>query len=193
MLYLASQSRYKRALIERLGVSFESLDVDVDESRLVDEAPVALARRLALKKAKAGADMVDDGWVLGADQVIALDREVFSKPGDAARAVDQLERLSGRTHLLVSAVAIVGPRSETAVVECRYQMEMRDLSRDELESYVDFDDPIDCAGSYKIESRGIRLFKSMKGDDYTAIVGLPLTRVVDLLERARLVGEESFL
>lgn len=193
MLYLASQSRYKRALIERLGVSFESLDVDVDESRLVDEAPVSLARRLALKKAKAGADMVDDGWVLGADQVIALDREVFSKPGDAARAVDQLERLSGRTHLLVSAVAIVGPRSETAVVECRYQMEMRDLSRDELESYVDFDDPIDCAGSYKIESRGIRLFKSMKGDDYTAIVGLPLTRVVDLLERARLVGEESFL
>lgn len=192
MLYLASQSPYKRSLLERLGVPFESLDVSVDESRLPGEAPVEMARRLAVNKAKAGS-RASGGWTLGADQVIALGRDIFGKPGSAERAVEQLRTLSGQTHLLVSAVAIVGPEGEIAVEDCRYQMEMRELSSDVLESYVAFDSPLGCAGAYKIESRGIRLFSAMRGDDYTAIVGLPLTRVVNLLERASYLAEESFL
>ncbi len=190
-LFLASQSRYKRELMERLGVPFESLDVEVDESRLADEAPIELARRLALRKAKAGAQ-ASGGWALGADQVIALERRVFHKPGTAERAVDQLMELSGKTHLLISAVAVVGPDGTQAVDDSRYAMEMRTISREVAEAYVALDSPLDCAGSYKIESAGIRLFRRMHGDDYTAIVGLPLTRVVDLLDRVQLLTGEPF-
>jgi septum formation protein len=192
MLYLASQSSYKRALLERLGVPFESLDVSVDESPLASEVPVELARRLALKKAKAGAEQ-SGSWTLGADQVIALGPTVFHKPGTAERAVDQLMALSGETHLLVSAVAVAHPDGTVAIEDSQYHMEMREFSREQAQAYVERDSPLDCAGAYKIEEAGIRLFRRMRGDDYTAIVGLPLTRVVNLLERIELLTGRSML
>lgn len=175
-LILASGSTYKRSLLARLGLDFDSRDVDVDEARLDGEAPEEMASRLALAKARA---VESEGWVIGADQVIALGDEIFSKPGTVERAVDQLERLQGQVHRLITAVSVVGETTETRALI--YEMHMRTFSRAALEAYVRRDRPLDCAGSYKIEEGGIRLFSRMVGDDYTAIVGLPLTVVWQLL------------
>ncbi len=187
-LVLASGSRYRRELLEQLGVPFDVSSPDVDESRLHREAPDAMAARLARAKARAVAEDRPDAWVIGSDQVIALEQRVFGKPGTAEAAVDQLLTLQGRTHRLVTAVCIVSPAgmAESLVA---FEMKMRSASRQTLAQYVAEDDPIDCAGSYRIESRGIRLFEYMRGDDYTAIVGLPLTTVVTLLHQTEFFEE----
>lgn len=165
--------------MERLGLEFETIPANVDESRSVGEGVDDLACRLAIEKARA----VSDGrsWVVGADQVIALGDQVLSKPGTRERAVEQLDQLQGKVHRLLTAVAVVHPGGEEHTL-VSFEMHMREWSRGELERYVDEDQPLDCAGSYKIEERGVRLFSKMVGDDYTAIVGLPLTRVWSLLE-----------
>ncbi|MFU8803367.1 MAG: Maf family protein, partial [Bradymonadaceae bacterium] len=122
--------------------------------------------------------------VVGADQVIALDDIIASKPGTARAARAQLARQAGRTHDLHTAVAVVTPDQEVFDDIVHFRMEMRPLSDEEIAAYVAEEAPLDCAGSYKIESGGIRLFRSMHGDDFTAIIGLPLTRVWSLLEEA---------
>jgi len=183
-LILASGSSYKSRLLERLGVEFETLPANLDESAPAGESPASTAKRLAAEKATAVGDGRPGRFVLGADQTIALDGERFRKPGTPERAVDQLKRLSGRTHDLWCAVALKTPDGEPSVVSVHFEMVVRDLSAREIEAYVAEDSPLDCAGSYKVEAAGIRLFRAMRGDDHTAIVGLPLTRVWSLLERA---------
>ncbi|QDG49698.1 septum formation protein Maf [Persicimonas caeni] len=184
-LVLASGSPYKRQLMERLGLAFETLSADVDESSLADEAPEETARRLAHAKAKAVAAERPEAWVLGADQVIALDGRRFSKPGSDEGARRQLAALSGKTHRLITSVALLTPDEELFESTAEYQMQMRPLSEAEIAAYVAEDTPTDCAGAYKIEAGGIRLFRALRGDDYTAIVGLPLTHVWHLLEQAK--------
>lgn len=176
-LVLASGSSYKRALLGRLNLPFESRTADVDESRLTGEAPKAMAKRLAAAKADAA---YESGWVIGADQVIALEDRVFSKPGSTDVAVEQLLALQGRVHQLITSVCVKADTTRSAVVT--FEMHMRVWSREYLERYVEEDQPLDCAGSYKLEEGGIRLFEKMVGVDYTAIVGLPLTVVWSLLE-----------
>jgi septum formation protein len=188
-LILASGSTYKRQLMERLGLAFEVSAADVDESVLGDETPGQTAGRLAELKARTVAADHPQAWVVGADQVIALDGQRFSKPGDAASARAQLSRLSGRTHRLITAVAVVAPGAELFADQIEYAMQMRSLTDAEIAEYVDRDRPLDCAGSYKIEAGGIGLFRALRGDDYTAIVGLPLTRVRRLLERSGFLAQ----
>lgn len=183
-LIIATQSTYKLELFSRLGVSFEGRGAYIDESALPDEAPAQTARRLARQKAEAIALEFPDAAVLGADQVIFLADRVFSKPGTKHAAVEQLCLLTGKVHTLLSAIALRMPDGTFYEAECAFQMHMRALSRDVLEAYVDADLPLDCAGAYKVEERGIRLFSKMEGDDFTSIIGLPLTRVVDVLESA---------
>ena len=169
--------------MQRLGLSFESVNADVDESRIVGESPADMATRLAILKASTVAQMHPDAWVVGADQVIAIGDRILSKPGTAERAVEQLVSLEGRDHRLISAVAVVSPNGVVSD-SCPFEMSMRRLSRETIEAYVAEDDPLDCAGSYKVELAGIRLFSKMRGDDYTSIVGLPLTTVWALLEQS---------
>ncbi len=176
-IILASGSPYKRELLARLGLPFETFSADVDETRRKGEAPEALARRLATAKASS---VKRDGWIIGADQVISLGDEVFSKPGTRECAVDQLVELQGQVHQLITAVSVVG--QQTLTRSMTFEMHMRPWSRSSLEAYVDEDLPLDCAGAYKLEESGIRLFSRMVGDDYTAIVGLPLTMVWSLLD-----------
>lgn len=183
-LVLASKSRYKRQLLERLGLDFESRAADIDESAPGDEAPERTACRLARAKAEAVAADLPNAWVIGADQVIALEARRFRKPGGAKRAREQLSELAGKAHRLIVATALVTPRGRLFEDVLEHQMQMRPLTPDQIASYVEEDEPYDCAGSYKIEAGGIRLFRALRGDDYTAIVGLPLTRVRALLERA---------
>lgn len=181
MLILASASPYKRALLARLPVKFDIIDADIDESAQPDESPELLARRLARAKAQEVARQNRGAYVLGGDQVIALGDQRFSKPNTTARAVEQLLTLQGKTHRLITAVCLVPPKGPPKQDQVIFEMVMRPLNRAQIEAYVAEDTPLDCAGSYRIEAAGIRLFEATRGDDPTAIEGLPLTRVWSML------------
>lgn len=170
--------------MSRLDLDFETEPPDLEESSRPGESPAEMAARLARAKTRRIHRDHPDAWVLGADQTVALDGELFRKPGTVDAAVDQLRRLAGRTHELTCAVACRSPDGELEEATVDYEMTMRDPGDEALRGYVERDRPLDCAGAYKIEQRGIRLFRSMRGDDYTAIIGLPLTRVWSILDRA---------
>ena len=181
-LILASGSRYKRALLEQLGLPFEGIDADIDETPRPGEAPAQLAERLAAAKAEALGALYPDAYILGGDQVIAIDDQILHKPGTVEAACAQLAQLQGRTHDLICAIALRTPDGRLLPARADYAMDMRPLTTAQIEDYIREDMPLDCAGSFRLESRGIRLFRAMRGDDHTAIIGLPLTRVWDLLE-----------
>lgn len=181
-LVLASTSPYRRALLERLGLPFRARDPAIDEDlyKQHGQSPRALADLLAQRKAESVRSTEPSAIVLGSDQVAALDELILGKPGSEESAIEQLTRLSGRTHELVTAVAIwtgAGFRTFTDVTRLR----MRPLNRQEIDRYVAADRPFDCAGAYKIESRGISLFEKIESDDHTAIMGLPLIAVCTML------------
>ena len=183
-LILASTSPYRRELLARLGVPFqcESPGVDEDAAKRAISDPVVLAEHLASAKAQAVAERFPDAVVIGSDQLAAVDGEVLGKPGTAERSVEQLERLAGRTHELVTAVCVLRKRDgRTATHTDRTLLTMRNLAREEFERYVAADRPLDCAGSYKIEAAGIALFSRIETEDFTAITGLPLMAVVRMM------------
>jgi septum formation protein len=187
-LILASGSRYRREQLARLDVPFSVDPADIDERAVEAPSLGELALELARRKARVVAGRHPDAWVLGGDQIIALDGEELHKPGTVERACAQLARLQGRTHELLCAVALVGPGGQERAELVRVEMEMRPLTEAEIARYVARDSPLDCAGSYMLEQGGVQLFDAMRGDDYTAIVGLPLTRVRAMLEWAGLFG-----
>lgn len=182
-LILASTSPYRREALDRLGVPYEAVAPSCDEEALKDPAlePVALARHLAREKARSIAREQPDAYVLGADQLVELDGAILGKPHSHERAVAQLRRLSGRTHRLVTAFALVRPDGAVDEHVDVHTLHVRSLRDDELERYVAADVPLDCAGSYKVESRGIALFERIEGADFTAITGLPLIALTSLL------------
>ncbi len=179
---LASTSPYRRALLDRLGIPFRSLAPEVDEDayKAGGLSPLALAEVLALAKARSLSDARPDSIVIGSDQVASLDDLPLGKPGSVASAEAQLSAMSGRSHELITAVA-VRHRGETIAHTDVTTLTMRRLSADEIRRYVEADRPLDCAGSYKLESRGIALFERVVSDDHTAIVGLPLIAVTTIL------------
>jgi septum formation protein len=183
-LVLATTSPYRRALLETIGVRFlvESPLFEEDHGRHLDPATLAIA--FARGKAESLAARFPDAVIVGADQVPELEGRILGKPGSEGRAIEQLLALQGRTHRLITAVAVHDAARKTtehrAVV---HAMRMRPLSRATIEAYVARDRPLDCAGSYRVEARGALLFEEMCGADHTAIVGLPLTVVADLLAR----------
>lgn len=186
-LILASTSPYRRALLERLGVPFEARSPGVDERAVTRTTPEGLAEALAVMKAEALHD-VGDALVIGSDQVVDLDGEILGKPGTVEGAVEQLLRLAGRTHRLITAVAVHDARAaRTEVATDVHTLTMRSLDRDTLARYVAYDQPLDCAGSYKLETRGIALFERIQADpetaDQTAIIGLPLMKTLVLMLR----------
>lgn len=183
-IILASGSRYKQELMQRLALPFDSISADINEARRPNEKPAALAQRLAREKAAALAALHPRAFVLGTDQVIALADQVFTKPVTEQAAVQQLKTLRGQTHDLITSIAIIAPGGKIHESTAHYAMNMRDVNDQEIEDYIREDSPLDCAGAYKIECGGIRLFRSIQGDDYTAIIGLPLTHVWHLLEKA---------
>lgn len=177
-LVLASTSTYRRRLLERLRVPFACRAPGVDEAPVKAAAatPRAAAIELARRKALAVAAGERDAIVIGSDQCAVLGDELLDKPGDAARAIEQLQRMQGRTHELVTAVAIAHPHGLVEFVDTT-RLTMRPLDRAAIERYVAAEQPFDCAGSYKIEGLGIALFAAIASDDQSAIEGLPLLRV----------------
>lgn len=183
-LILASTSIYRKVLLGRLGLPFRCVAPGVDEDDLKQEClePADLAERLAAAKAEAVARRFPQSVVIGSDQLATIDGEVLGKPGTQIRAVEQLQRLAGRTHDLITAVCVMrladGFRRNHAD---RTRLTVRKLGHDEILRYVTGENPVDCAGSYKIESAGIALFDRIESDDFTAITGLPLITLVSIL------------
>ena len=186
-LILASTSRYRRELLERLRIPFRALSPETDETPLPGEAPAALAERLALAKARALAARFPDAVVIGADQVADVDGSAIGKPGDHARAVEQLRAMSGRTIVFQTALAVV--RASAGFAEVRrvaVPVRFRTLDDAEIEFYLRTEQPYDCAGSAKCETLGIALLEAIESDDPTALIGLPLITTCTLLRAAGL-------
>ena len=184
MLILASTSPYRRNLLERLDVEFSAVAPDYEEEHDLDLPPDRLVVELAARKAKSLAGRFPDDLIIGSDQVAELDGRILLKPGSIEKAKAQLKELSGRTHRLLTGLAVLQPstgRLETALDV--HHMTLRDLTDEEISRFVESEKPLDCAGAYKVEGPGIALFESMSGDDYTGIIGLPLTKLVGLLKR----------
>jgi len=184
-LILASTSRYRRELLERLRLPFTVHAPDTDETPQPGELPAALACRLALAKAHAVAKQHPGAVVIGSDQVADLDGTPIGKPGTHERAAAQLRLMSGRTVVFQTAVAVVCVASgfaEQALAAVR--VHFRDLSDAEIENYLLAEKPYDCAGSAKSEGLGISLLAAIESDDPTALIGLPLIRTCTLLRRA---------
>lgn len=187
-LILASTSAYRRALLERLGLPFDTARPDVDETPLSDETPQALAVRLARAKAEAVLDPGQpDLWVIGSDQVAELDEEPLGKPGSTARAEAQLRAMSGREVRFLTAVCLAGPGGRRLEALDVTTVHFRPLSNGEIARYVDRERPLDCAGSFKSEGLGITLFEAIENRDPTALVGLPLIATARLLREAGFV------
>ena len=186
-LILASTSRYRRELLARLRVPFDVLSPGVDEAPQHGEAPRELALRLAIAKAEAVAGLHPEAVVIGSDQVCELDGQPLGKPGNHAGAVAQLRILSGRSAVFLTAVAVSHRARGFAHADlASVRVVFRELADDEIERYLQLDQPYDCAGSAKSESLGIALLSSIDSDDPTALIGLPLIRTVRLLREAGL-------
>lgn len=188
LLVLASTSPYRRRSLRRLGVAFRWAKPRFEErDPRPGESPTAYTRAMALGKARSLGGKYPDALILGSDQVAWCEGRILRKPGTAERAVRQLMTLSGREHRLVTAVALVDARSGREwrrVVTNR--LRIRKLTPREARNYVRRDDPVDCAASYKTEALGVVLFEYMRGDDPSAIEGLPLIAVTEVLRQAGL-------
>jgi septum formation protein len=192
-LVLASTSPYRRELLARLGLPFRVRAPVCDEEALkrslragagsgthVHLPPEQLAAELARAKAESLLDLEPGAAILGSDQVVALDDHILGKPGTAEQAARQLTMLAGRTHVLCTAVALLHGGRLLAHVDVT-RLAMRPLDGAQIERYVAADMPLDCAGSYRLEARGVTLFEGIASADHTAIVGLPLIAVTSML------------
>jgi septum formation protein len=184
-LILGSTSRYRKELLARLRIPFETAAPDVDETPHINESPKNLALRLALAKARAVALKHPDAVVIGSDQVADLDGTPLGKPGNHTNAILQLQRMRGKTVVFQTALSVVCiatgyERTDLAEVKVKF----RDLSDAEIETYLRAEEPYDCAGSAKSEGLGIALLDAIDNDDPTALIGLPLIRTCQLLREA---------
>ena len=180
-IVLASTSPYRRELLQRLRLPFSVQAPRVDEQPLPGESPRVTARRLALAKAKAVALGQPAAIVIGSDQVADVDGEALSKPGTHDAALAQLTRMQGREVVFHTALAVIGPGGEEQVDDVPTAVRFRTLPPAQLDAYLRLEQPYDCAGAAKIESLGIALLESVRSDDPTALIGLPLIRLTSML------------
>ena len=184
-LVLASESPYRRALLDRLGVAYTARPHRCDERALPMASSLdQYALQLAEAKARSLAAEFPDAFVIGSDQIAELGGQVLHKPVTVANAREQLRLLQGREHRLLTAIALLSPDNRIATSLDVHRMHMRSLSTSEIDRYLAADSPLDCCGSYKIECLGISLFERIEGEDFTAITGLPLISLAGLLRGA---------
>jgi septum formation protein len=185
---LGSTSRYRKELLSRLQIPFDTAAPDVDETPHPNESPQDLAMRLALAKARAVALRNPEAVVIGSDQVADLEGTPLGKPGNHANATLQLQRMRGKTVIFQTALSVVClatgfEKTDLAAIKVKF----RYLSDSEIESYLRAEEPYDCAGSAKSEGLGIALLESIESDDPTALIGLPLIRTCQMLREAGVI------
>ncbi len=182
-LILASGSRYRHDLLARLKIPFEVMVSDTDETGKRGEGARELTERLAIAKAQAVRPKVPDALIIGSDQVAEYDGEIVGKPGGFDEAMRQLRRISGKTARLYTGLALLNARtgriqSEVALFEVAF----RKLGDEQIARYLQKERPYDCAGSVKSEGLGVALLERFQGDDPNTLIGLPLIRLVRMLE-----------
>ena len=182
-LVLASTSRYRRELLQRLGLPFDCARPEVDETPLNGETPLALATRLATAKATEVAARYPGIWVIGSDQVADLNGRPLGKPGTAKAACAQLAAMSGQTVRFHTAISLTQDGESFSAVDLT-EVRFRTLGQEEIARYVAAEQPLDCAGSFKCEGLGITLFDAIENSDPTALIGLPLIKTAQLLRQA---------
>lgn len=183
-LVLASSSPYRRELLDRLGLEYLTVSPAIDETALPGETPDALVERLAEQKARKVAE-THQGLIIGSDQVATVDDDILGKPGNHENAVAQLTRLSGQRVTFHTGLCLLDTAHHEAQVDVvPFTVQFRSLSAEQIERYLQREQPYNCAGSFKSEGLGITLFEKMLGDDPTALIGLPLIRLTAMLAKA---------
>ncbi len=188
-ILLASSSTYRRELLTRLGLAFEWANPDIDERPLlnecgdIDESADALVARLSLAKAKALASAYPNHLIIGSDQVAILGDQIIGKPHTYERAFTQLRNASGNQVIFKTGLCLLSASSGQSQVRVEeFKVEFRELSDDQIHHYLTYEQPYDCAGSFKCEGLGVALFSKLSGDDPNTLIGLPLIRLVDMLK-----------
>lgn len=183
-LWLASTSIYRKALLEKLTANFHTAKPEVDETALPGETAAALVERLAIAKAKAVADKLEEGLVIGSDQVALFEGDILGKPHTAENAFSQLKRFSGHKVTFLTGLAVVDADTG-AVSHCvePFYVHFRELTDDDIYTYIKREQPLNCAGSFKSEGLGITLFSKLEGDDPNSLIGLPLIKLHQLLKQ----------
>lgn len=179
-LILASTSVYRKAQLSQLGCEFQTAKPICDEDAVKAQIKDPLRLATTLAKMKAESLALDDNCVIGGDQVGSLGELILGKPKTFEKACEQLEKMSGQFHQLITAVCVIHKKNLYPIIDIT-TLEMRKLSSQEIEEYVRRDEPLDCAGSYKIEKSGIALFNKIETEDFTAIQGLPLMKLAKVL------------
>ncbi|MGB0845943.1 MAG: Maf family protein [Thiolinea sp.] len=183
-LILGSTSVYRRAVLEKLHLPFDTAAPNIDETRLENESAAAMVQRLSLGKAQAIAPHHSDALIIGSDQCAVLNEQILGKPGTHENAIRQLQASSGKTVRFLTGLCLYDTNSETYQLDLQtYQVTFRELSAAEIEAYLHKEQPYNCAGSFKSEGFGISLFKSMQGDDPNTLIGLPLIRLAEMLRQ----------
>jgi septum formation protein len=186
-LVLASTSPFRKELLQRLAIPFETAAPDVDESPRADDTPAALVRRLSEAKARA-IGKLRQGLIIGSDQVATTGNDILGKPGTYPRAIEQLRYLSGRLVTFHTGLCLLNSVTDEVQLDViPYKVQFRQLEEGQIERYLQADQPYNCAGSFKSEGLGITLFERMDGDDPSALIGLPLIRLTSMLTAAGVV------
>jgi len=184
-LILGSTSPYRKQLLENLGVSFTQMRPDTDESPNPGEDPESLALRLGISKARSVADQLqtEAHWIgIGSDQVCHLDGTLYGKPGTAEKAALQLAAFSGCWVTFSTSLALIASDGQTFSAVEDYKCHFRKLSGDEIDAYIQLDQPLDCAGSIKVEQAGVSLLQDTRGRDINSLYGLPLMLLSEALQ-----------
>ena len=182
-LILGSTSPFRKELLSRLQVDFTTASPEIDESQDKGETPEQLVTRLAQQKARAVAHNHPDALIIGSDQVATIEGRILGKPGDRENAIEQLMLASGKRVAFYTGLCLLNSASGHIQCCCEpFYVHFRQLGQKQIERYLDIEQPYICAGSFKSEGLGIALFSKLEGDDPNALIGLPLIRLVAMLE-----------
>lgn len=183
-LILASSSRYRRQLLDKLQLPYIWHSPDIDETPQANESPEQLVKRLARQKALALRDHFSENLIIGSDQVATLEGRILGKPGTHQKAVQQLLLMQGKSVNFITGLALLNSKSgNLQVISDIFSVTFRQLTAAEIDNYLLREQPYDCAGSFKCEGLGIGLFSSMNGSDPNSLIGLPLIQLTNLLQQ----------
>ena len=183
-LVLASTSPFRKAILEKFGVPFDTASPEVDETAQDTEPAEQLVRRLAEAKARAVAEQFPDALIIGSDQVAVIDNKILGKPGSHEKAVEQLRTASGKTVTFLTGLCLYNSLTDHAQCDVvPFKVHFRQLDDGQIENYLQKELPYNCAGSFKSEGLGIALFERLEGDDPNTLIGLPLIRLIRMLEK----------
>jgi len=183
-IILGSTSPFRRNLLNKLGIRFTTAAPEINEQSLPNESPAELVSRLAVEKAEAVGAQYPKALIIGSDQVACIDQQILGKPGNRKNAIEQLSKASGKRVTFYTGLCLLNSFTGQKQITCEtFHVHFRKLERSQIERYLDQEEPYNCAGSFKSEGLGIALFERLEGGDPNTLIGLPLIRLVSMLDK----------